>query len=240
MAIPLILGLFLTGFKGGRLFIMIYFSFLLLTALVLSLSRGGWVSFLIGLSFMGSALLVSQYFKRKGFLIALIVGFLTVAFIILASTPVVERVRTMFEKEEEASFHSRLVAWRGVVKMIKDNPLIGTGTGTFALIFNQYQPPGLSRRFTMAHSDYLHLFSEVGLLLIPIIIWMIIVLYRKGFSKLKNPSRLIRGITLGALSGITAILVHSIPDFNLHIPANALLFTVLAALVASPIPWITD
>ncbi len=38
------------------------------------------------------------------------------------------------------------------------------------------------------------------------------------------------------MSGITAILVHSISDFNLHIPANAILFTVLAALVVAPIP----
>jgi hypothetical protein len=65
---------------------------------------------------------------------------------------------------------------------------------------------------------------------------MTIALYRKGFRKLKNQSRLVRGITLGAMSGITAILVHSIADFNLHIPANAILFTVLAALVAAPLP----
>ena len=65
---------------------------------------------------------------------------------------------------------------------------------------------------------------------------MLIVLYRRGFKKLNNPSRLVRGITLGAMSGITAILVHSIVDFNLHIPSNALLFTVLAALVVAPLP----
>ena len=236
MAIPLILGLFLTGFKGGRLFIMIYLTFLLITALILSLSRGGWASFLVSLAFMCFALITSKYFKRKRFLIALIVGFLSVAFIVLASTPVVERVRTMFQKDEEASFNSRLVAWGGVVQMIKDHPLIGAGPGTFALIFTQYQPPGLRMRFIMAHNDYLHLFSEAGLLLIPIIIWMIIALYKKGFQKLKNPSRLVRGVTLGAMAGITAILFHSIADFNLHIPANALLFTVLAALVAAPMP----
>ena len=236
MAIPLILGLFLTGFKGGRLFIMIYITFLLITALVLSLSRGGWASFLVSLAFMCFALITSKYFKRKRFLTALIVGFLTVAFIVLASTPVVERVRTMFEKEEEASFSSRLVAWGGIVQMIKDYPLIGAGTGTFASVFTQYQPPGLKARFTMAHNDYLHLFSEVGLLLIPIIIWMIIALYKKGFQKLKNPSRLVRGVTLGALTGIIAILFHSIADFNLHIPANAILFTILGALVVAPLP----
>jgi hypothetical protein len=67
-------------------------------------------------------------------------------------------------------------------------------------------------------------------------VWMIIALYRKGFKKLKNPSRLVRGTTIGALAGITAILVHSFGDFNLNIPANAILFTVLAALAAAPVP----
>ena len=88
----------------------------------------------------------------------------------------------------------------------------------------------------MAHNDYLHFTSEVGLILIPIVIWMIVVLYRRGFKKLRNPSRLVRGVTFGAMSGITAILVHSISDFNLHIPSNAILFTVLAALVVAPLP----
>jgi O-antigen ligase len=236
MAIPLTLGLLLLGYRGGKLFLMIYFSFLLLTALVLTLSRGGWASSLVSLAFMCFALLTSQYFERKGFLAVLIVGFLSVAFIVLASTPVVERVRTMMEKAEDAGMQSRITAWGGVVNMITDHPLLGAGPGTFAFVNTQYQPPGLLPRFKEAHNDYLHFISEAGLLLIPIIIWMIIALYKKGFQKLKNPSRLVRGITLGALAGITAILVHSIADFNLHIPANAILFTILAALIVAPIP----
>jgi len=119
--------------------------------------------------------------------------------------------------------------------MIRDHPLFGTGPGTFATVFTQYQPSGFVSRYFMAHNDYLHFTSEVGVLLIPIVIWMIIALYRKGFMKLKNPSRLVRGTSLGALSGITALLVHSISDFNLHIPANALLFTILASIVAAPL-----
>jgi len=72
--------------------------------------------------------------------------------------------------------------------------------------------------------------------LMPIIILMVIALYRKGFKKLKNHSRLIRGTTLRAMSGVTAILIHSIVDFNLHITSNTLLFTVLVALVVAPLP----
>jgi O-antigen ligase len=87
-----------------------------------------------------------------------------------------------------------------------------------------------------AHNDYLHLTAELGLLLVPLLIFAIFAFYRKALTKLDNPSRLLRGITLGAVSGITAILFHSLLDFNLHIPANALLFTFLAAIVVAPRP----
>jgi len=185
---------------------------------------------------MAIALLTSRHFVRKKLLLVIIAGSLVMAFIALVSTPVVERVKTAMEKEEEASFYSRVIAWGGAVEMISDHPGAGVGPGMFKTVFTQYQPPGLSARFTMAHNDYLHFVSEIGLFLVPVIIWMIIALYRKGFKKLKNPSRLVRATTLGAMTGITAILFHSITDFNLHIPANAILFTVLAAIVVAPLP----
>ena len=231
MTLPLLLGLFLLDFKPGVVFILGYLTLLLLVALMFSLSRGGWISSLLSLAFMAGALLKSRYFVRKKTLIVSIAGVLLLAFIALVSTPVVERVKTAMEKGEEPSLYSRVVVWGGVVKMIADYPLTGIGPGVFKSAFTQYQPPGLRVHFFMAHNDYLHFISETGLLLIPVIIWMIIALYRKGFKKLKSPSRLVRATTLGALSGITAILFHSIVDFNLHIPANAITFVVLAAIV---------
>lgn len=236
MSLPLLLSLFLLGFRPGIVFILGYLSLLLLAALMLSLSRGGWISTLLSLSFMAIALLTSRHFVRKKLIIVLIAGSLALAFIALVSTPVVERVMTAVEKEEEASFYSRVKAWGGVMEMISDHPLIGIGPGAFQTVFTRYQPPGLKSHFTMAHNDYLHFVSETGLLLIPVIIWMIIALYRKGFKKLKNPSRLVRATTLGSMTGITAILFHSITDFNLHIPANTILFVVLAAIVVAPLP----
>jgi len=167
---------------------------------------------------------------------AIVGGIMAVALIVLSVTPVVERILTLTENDPEVNMYARLVGWRGVGKMINNHPLIGTGPGTFATVYTQYQPPGLYYRRFYAHNDYLHFISEVGLPLPIVMVWMIIALYRKGFKKLKNPSRLVRGSTLGALAGITAILVHSFGDFNLNIPANAILFTVLSALAVSPEP----
>ena len=84
------------------------------------------------------------------------------ALIVLASTPVVERIRTIEQKQEAPSFANRVKVWAEVVDMIGDYPLLGIGPGTFAFIFTQYQPPGLSKHYTMAHNDYLHFTSEVG------------------------------------------------------------------------------
>jgi O-antigen ligase len=236
MAIPICLGLFLLGYIRGKLFLIFYLTIILFSALILTLSRGGWIGMLCGLIFMSTALLTSKYFKRKKLLVTAIGGFFILALVILASTPVVERMMTVAEMEETATFSSRVTAWGGVLEMIGDYPILGSGPGTFATVFTQYQPPGLATYYTMAHNDYLHFISETGIILVPIIIWMGFALYRKGFHKFKNPSRLIRGTTLGAMTGITAILVHSIVDFNLHIPANAILFTVLASIVVAPIP----
>jgi O-antigen ligase len=234
MAIPLLLGLYLMDIKGIKLFMMICLSFLLLTTLILSLSRGGWFGALFGLFFMVFALLMNSHIeKKKKVILTSICGFLAVIFIVLASTPVVERMLT-FEKMDKLEGREKI--YGGIVEMIQDHPILGAGPGTFATIYTQYQPPGFERRYFYGHNDYLQLISEIGLPLIAILVWMIIALYKKGLNKLKNPSRLVRGITLGAMSGITAILFHSTVDFNLHMPANAILFTVLAALVATPIP----
>jgi len=236
MAIPLLLGLFLIGYGRINLFFMICLFILLFSAIILSLSRGGWLGLAGGLAFMGFALLTQGRFKRKKLVVSLICGFLIVGLIVLSSTPVVKRIRTLDRGEKIGTLHTRISVWSGILKMIQDYPVLGTGPGTFATVFTQYQPPGQKLRYFNAHSDYLQLTAEAGLSLAVIMGWMIWVFYNRGFKKLNNPSRLVRGVTLGSMSGITAILIHSVSDFNLHIPANAVLFTVLSAIVVAPLP----
>ena len=89
MAIPLTLGLFLLGFRGGKLLLMIYLSFIMVTALILSLSRGGWISFLLGLFLFACGLMKSHYFKKRKLFLSFIGALLALSMIILASTPVV-------------------------------------------------------------------------------------------------------------------------------------------------------
>ncbi|MFH1076539.1 MAG: O-antigen ligase family protein [Pseudomonadota bacterium] len=235
MSIPLVFGFLLTRVSLAKRIFIIYLALLMVTALIFSLSRGGWVGFFVSIGLMCCALFVSRRFRAKRLLAGILVGTFAVITIALSTTPVVERFLTIANKEEDASLHERFIVWKAAMRMIKDHPILGAGPGTFKTVFLKYQPPGLTSHFAEAHNDYVHFISETGLLLVPLIIWMGIALYRRGWHKLKNPSRLVRATTLGALTGITAMLVHSIADFNLHIPANALLFTVLCAIVAAPL-----
>ncbi len=236
MTIPLLLGLTLTGLRKDKLFFTIILVVLLIAALLLSLSRGGWMAAFSSFVFMAAILMANRHFQVKKIIITIVCVLIPVMFIALSSTSVIKRILTLEEKHDLSSFSSRLKTWGGVVEMIQDYPLFGSGPGTFAVVYTQYHPPGYTRRSYFAHNDYLHFISETGFPMAVVIVWVIIVFYRHGFKKMKNRSRLVHGITLGAMSGITAILIHSISDFNLHIPANALLFTVLAAIVVSPVP----
>lgn len=236
MAIPLALGLFLTGLKKQHSVLMAILAILLFLSLIFSLSRGGWIGSMVGLLFFAVFLPSHGRFKKRFVSITLIAGFFLIAFIVLSHTSTVERIITLEQKTEISTFQHRIRVWEGVIEMIKVHPLLGTGPGTFSLIFSQFQPPGFERRIAVALNDYLHFTAEVGLFLVPVIAWMCFLIYKNGLGKLTNQSRLVQGMTLGALAGITSILVHSFSDYNMHIPANAILFTVFVAIVAAPVP----
>ena len=236
MAVPFILALFLTRSRNlAAILIMIYLVLILLTAQALTLSRGGWISTIGAIAFMILVLLSQRRFQSKRLILILAGATLVISAFILASTPIVERVMTFAEKDESASMESRIKAWSGTMDLISDHPYMGTGPGTYAAAFTKYQPPGLGAMFIQAHNDYLHFTADMGVLIIPVMLWIGFVFFRMGFKKVSDPSRQTRGFALAAMAAVTAILIHSISDFNLLIPANALLFTVIAGTVKQKI-----
>lgn len=225
MSFPLLLCLPLFGCQREWLPVQLLLLLLQGICLILTFSRGGWASATVSLIFIIGWLLAERSRQRGQIILLFSLAAATVGIPLLASPLVAQRLY-------EAELAERMLAWRGTLDMIMANWLTGTGLGTYTVAFAQFQPPGTTARYDMAHNDYLQFTAELGIGLPLLIVWMGITLYRHGLRKMKtSSSRLTKATTLGSLAGIAAIIVHSVSDFNLHIPANALLFSTLAAFV---------
>jgi len=136
----------------------------------------------------------------------------------------------------------RFKVWPAATAVWKDNLLLGAGPGHFDHRFRQYRPEDLQARPDRAHNDYLNTLADWGLvggifLLATLVIFGMEVFRSWRYVK-RSPNDLSTkrsnksAFVLGGALGLLALLIHSIFDFNLHIPANAILAVTLAALVA--------
>jgi O-antigen ligase len=113
----------------------------------------------------------------------------------------------------------------------KDFPLFGSGLGTFEHVFKIYQPEGLTGYYDHAHNDYLELLLEAGIFGVLIGGFFFFIVLR-GILKKEWREREIY-LKAGFLSSLATMAVHSVFDFNLHIPSNAVLFCLILGMAVS-------
>jgi O-antigen ligase len=126
----------------------------------------------------------------------------------------------------------RPLYWANVAGMIRDFPVFGTGLGTFAAAYPAYEKRGGPEMLlTHAHNDYLEYFSELGIVGTVFLFGGILYLAIRSFlvwRERRNPEA--KGLALGGIVSLAGMGLHTLTDFNLHIPANMLLFTVVLSL----------
>jgi O-antigen ligase len=203
---------------------------LILVALCLAMSRGGWIATLFALGVMAVLIMLKKGASNLTAVVVSLAVLFAVGLTILASNPMIERMHSVHDREEPA-LTSRLLVWRGSVDLLRQKPFLGTGPGTFPWSFTQVRPAGLTLRFREAHNDYVQIVTEMGLLVFVPLLWGLFLLLKTALRRFKETkSRLRAGTILGSLGGVVAILLHSLSDFNIQITANGILFSVLVAL----------
>jgi len=128
------------------------------------------------------------------------------------------------------SGRGRSAIWADARRVIADFPLTGTGAGTFGTAVAVYQTAEPGYSIGNAHNHYLQLAAEGGALVgvpaaLSIAAFFALCLWR--FREDDSPDYLVRA---GAMAGIAAVLVQSIWETGLRMPANAMLLAVLAAI----------
>lgn len=135
--------------------------------------------------------------------------------------------------EKSGFLESRGPIWRDTLAMIRENWVTGVGLGAFETAYPIYSKGNGSVVVSQAHNDYLQMIADCGVLGGAIAIWFVIVLFKNLVRAIQHHDELMSVMALGCGGGLTAMLVHSLFDFNLQIPSNALLFLALTAIVSN-------
>lgn len=212
--------------RGSRVFFLVAIGSLILTALVFSRSRMGILS-----AVLTAILLATVVAIRVRTWQAVVVGLVGLLVVVSLSAwiglePVASRYAVL-----EDEYSGRWVVWKDVIHYLEAHKWLGTGLGTFAVVFPQYQTAYTRYLVDHAHNDYLEFGTELGLVGAAFLFFLIIyVLVRMLRAFFQRGDLWERALALGAAGSVLSLLLHSLTDFNLRIPANALVFSVILGL----------
>jgi O-antigen ligase len=124
---------------------------------------------------------------------------------------------------------------RGAAHIFRDFPLKGCGLGTLVDVYPRYETVYDGRLVDHVHNDYMEGLAETGLLGGLCGVFFLCELYRES-RKAFQPQQAHLSLALHAagIAAVLGLLFHSLVDFNLHIPANALLFLLQVFIATSP------
>ena len=215
----------LDSLLGPKLRLRVYLA-LMVIGLVLTHSRMGNTAFFASLFFCGALMMILQRKLHMGAVI-LFASLLLVDFLIVGQwfgfEELVQRLESTSIETE-----SRDEAVRDTLSLVKDYPLTGTGLGTYYTAFSAYQQADITIYYDHTHNDYLEFLSMLGLIgFIPLALLVLFSMRSSVLVLIKRRDNLARGLAFGTLMAIVSLLIHSTVDFNLQMPANALLFVVL-------------
>lgn len=202
--------------------------------IIFSKSRSGMFLLIFSFFLFFGGSLIS--FRKKNKQITWTRIFLVLMFIFLALVAIGIGIDSSLERFalDRLLYENRPTYWSNSLEFFTEYPVFGTGLGTFPMIYPDWETGRDMMRLYHAHNDYLEYLVELGIIgffllmsgLFLLVGRTIRVWIRRGHPEVK-------ALVLGGLVSIFCMLFHSITDFNLHIPANMLLFSVVVSLTAS-------
>lgn len=218
----------LRAFLGDKARIRLFLVAMVI-ALVMTHSRGGNSAFFasMGISAAVGYLLYRRYSRS---MVLLFGSMIAIDVFIVSSWFGLERLAQRIEQTDIAR-ESRLdvahLAWR----WIQDYWLGGSGAGSFTTTFPAYRDNSIIGFYDFTHNDYLQILGEYGAIGAGLFLgFALYTLWTAFHAQRLRQNPLMRGMAFAAMMGLISLAIHSNTDFNLYIPANASLLTMVCAL----------
>jgi len=201
---------------------------LMMTALVLTHSRGGFMATVLAiialLLLLDSHSVAKKSSARIAVLAALAVS--SLAFY-MTSEVLLDRIdRTDITTEE------RVIVFENVRHGIAENPLLGFGYGTFADSFRLYDRLESPVHYDRAHNTWLENLFELG---VPAALALFLAIGGLVLTCLKGVRRRHRDWAFPAVGVAASVLVgvHAMLDFSLQLPAVAILYACIMGVACA-------
>jgi O-antigen ligase len=201
--------------------------FILVTALLLTHSRGGLAATFAGIMILLLAITFSPGTGRLRRVGAWSVGPCIIALLIAFSISggmTLDRFGTA-----DIDMSDRLLVDQLTIQAIKDYPILGIGLGSFASVFQIYRTAALTFYFDLAHNDYLQNLLELGIpaaLCLFAAIGSLVGLCIHGIrTRYRDAIYPCLGLAASALVGL-----HAMIDFSLQIPAVTAVYLFLLGI----------
>lgn len=252
MSLGLVVGLAAGDSRRERLLTYLAFLLVLLTALVMSKSRGGVVAVVAELLFVVALFPLRRrgadgkgYAPRWGGAVRSIFGraalagclllLLLVGIVWVGGEEVVGRFESSTsdfrtEGTKAGANTSRSDMWAATWRLFATHPVTGVGFGGYWMAVTETHRASGALTPQEAHNDYLELLASGGLVGAALFAWAVWAFARRAAVGLRRPDSFGRNACRGALTGLCGVAAHSVADFGLHITANALLMVVLVAV----------
>src|SRR6266404_5947019 len=229
--VPLVLG----RVRRERRAIVGMLAIIPLSALLLSASRGGIVSLAAELAFLALVLILRRtagsHLVAGG--VVLLLAFLTVSW--LGVNQILARFSSL--QTLEVTQGKRASMRHATSTLLPAHPAPGPGLGTLQQVYPPYETLYDGKIVNHTHNDYLEALAGTGLVGGLCCAWFIGTLFISALGFLKSgDNSFANTLRLCGWTGCWGLLVHSLVDFNLHIPANLLLFLLISVLATAEIP----
>ena len=215
-------------------------AFLVVCALLLSLSRASWIGAVIALAMLFALSSRMPAATRPRLLRfgygtlprrACVLAFATIAFglmfIGLEGRGQVD-LRLQQTLASDSGFAGRFELDADTLAMVRDYPVLGVGLGCWPELFPHYrQPPWQPEIYREAHNDYAQVTAETGILGFVLLAWFFCAIARRLKHAIALSSRPVSPILVALCAFLAVMAFHEFFDLSLHTPANPLLFTVL-------------
>ena len=241
MLLPLVFGMWLIERKGMRRLLVIGVFGLGVMALIMTGSRGAWISFFEAMFVLFFFLVKNRQMRLSSLLATALIAIILISGVALFFTDMIEH---RLYGDDHGSAMSRIPMIQIALNLIQAHPLGGVGINNYQEVMRKYNDTILGRRFRSiprpVHNMYLLVAGETGVIGLSMMLWLLFVFVRTLIQNTRGPDRMVSILNAAILSGLFAMCLHGMVDK--HPPGGYPLFYVLLAMAASSrfIKWQSD